>query len=122
MTDFKQEMEIGSNNRPSEIQALLIYSVLKETDEIIENKRQIGEKYIAACNKLEIPYIKQISESFSGNYYKFVVYNDNNPINEYLPSLKTKTSRVYDYSLGNSKLITTHHACLPIWYETRKLP
>jgi tyrosine-protein phosphatase YwqE len=23
---------------------------------------------------------------------------------------------VYDYALGSSKIITTHHACLPIWY------
>jgi dTDP-4-amino-4,6-dideoxygalactose transaminase len=113
---FEQKMNIGNNNRPSEIQALLIYAVVKCTGEIIKNKKNIADKYILACDELSIPYIKQITDTSFGNYYKFVVYNETKPINEYLPTLKTKTSGVYDYSLGNSKLITTHHACLPIWY------
>ena len=113
---FKQEMRIGNNNRPSEIQALLIYAVIKCTDEIIKNKKDIADKYIVVCDKLSIPYIKQITKTSIGNYYKFIIYNENKPINEYLPTLKTKTSSVYDYHLGNSKSITTHHACLPIWY------
>ena len=113
---FEQKMNIGNNNRPSEIQALLIYSVIKCTDEIIKNKMEIADKYIAACADLSIPYIKQITDTSFGNYYKFIIYNEEQPISEYLTTLKTKTSGVYDYSLGNSKLITTHHACLPIWY------
>lgn len=113
---FKQEMRIGNNNRPSEIQALLIYAVVKCTDEIIKNKSVIAKRYIKVCKELSIPYIKQVTKTTNGNYYKFIVYNENKPINEYLPTLKTKTSAVYDYSLGKSRLITTHHACLPIWY------
>ncbi|MCX5815363.1 MAG: DegT/DnrJ/EryC1/StrS family aminotransferase [Proteobacteria bacterium] len=113
---FEQKMKIGNNNRPSEIQALLIYAVVKCTDEIIKNKKGIADKYIAVCNELSIPYIKQNAKTSLGNYYKFIVYNAKIPISEYLPTLKTKTSGVYDYSLGNSKSITTHHACLPIWY------
>ena len=113
---FKQEMEIGSNNRPSEIQALLIYAVIKNTDDIIKNKKKIADRYIKTCKELSIPYISQISESYSGNYYKFVVYSENQTIKECLPALKTTTSPVYDYCLGNSTLITTNHSCLPIWY------
>ena len=37
-------------------------------------------------------------------------------IQSFLPNLKTKTSAVYDYALGNSLHITNKHACLPIWY------
>lgn len=113
---FEQKMDIGNNNRPSEIQALLIYAVVKCTGEIINNKEEIAAKYMAVCTELSIPYIKQITKTSLGNYYKFIVYNETKPISEYLPLLKTKTSAVYDYALGNSKLITTHHACLPIWY------
>jgi dTDP-4-amino-4,6-dideoxygalactose transaminase len=113
---FEQKMNIGSNNRPSEIQALLIYSVLMNTEEIIENKKHIAEQYIKACEELGIPYIKQISAFSSGNYYKFIVYNDDKPILEFLPKLKTKTSAVYDYTLGSKNKIASHHACLPIWY------
>ena len=113
---FKQEMRIGNNNRPSEVQALLIYAAVKYTDENIANKKQTAQFYIKACKDLGIPYIKQEDINSVGNYYKFVIFNENKPISEYLPVLKTKTSPVYDYALGNSKIITTHHACLPIWY------
>jgi dTDP-4-amino-4,6-dideoxygalactose transaminase len=113
---FEQKMLIGNNNRPSEIQALLIYSVLINTDEIISNKTAIADKFIPVCEELNIPYIKQITENSNGNYYKFVIYNENKEINEYLPTLKTKTSAVYDYAIGASELITKNHVCLPIWY------
>ena len=114
---FKQEMTIGSNNRPSEIQALLIYSALRSAGENIENKVKTANEYIKVCEELSIPYIKQINDYSHGNYYKFIVYNENKAINEFLPALKTKTSAVYDYALGSSKIITTNHACLPIWYD-----
>ena len=42
---FKQKMEIGCNIRLPEIQALMIYSVVKEYKEIIKNKFKIAEKY-----------------------------------------------------------------------------
>ena len=38
-------------------------------------------------------------------------------ISDLLPKLKTTTSKVYDYSLGNSKEIPLKHLCLPIWYR-----
>ncbi|MCX6250394.1 MAG: DegT/DnrJ/EryC1/StrS family aminotransferase [Bacteroidetes bacterium] len=114
---FAQEMNIGVNIRPSELQALCIYSVLLCTEEIIENKRQIATQYIHACEELQIPYIKQVTNNYSGNYYKFIVFSQNKPIGELLPKLKTTTSKVYDYALGDSSEIILHHACLPIWYN-----
>ncbi len=117
---FEQKMNIGNNNRPSEIQALLVYAVVKCFRTIINNKKEIADKYNMVCDELSIPYIQQITNTSLGNYYKFVIYNKAKPINEYLTTLKTTTSGVYDYSLGNSKLINTHHACLPIWYGQEK--
>jgi dTDP-4-amino-4,6-dideoxygalactose transaminase len=49
---FNQKMPIGVNIRPSEIQALLIYSVIKEYEEIISNKTKIAEQYIEVCKKI----------------------------------------------------------------------
>ena len=114
---FKQEMEIGTNIRISEVQALLIYSVLKETKNIIQNKSDIAAKYIKACKDLAIPYIAQQTAVSHGNYYKFIVLSPEKPIGEYLPALKTKTSPVYDYVLGNSYEIARKHVCLPVWYD-----
>ena len=34
-----------------------------------------------------------------------------------LPKIKTTTSKVYDYALGNSKEIPLKHLCLPIWFD-----
>jgi len=113
---FKQKLEVGFNNRISEPQALLSYSVVKEWDEIISNKQAIADKFITACNDLNIPYISQNTDGHSGNYYKFIVYNQNTPISEYLSELKTKTSPVYDYSIGIENPLANYHACLPIWY------
>jgi len=113
---FERKMNIGNNNRPSEIQALMIYAAIKFTKENIENKKEIAAQYISVCEKLSIPYIKQEENNSLGNYYKFIVYNENIPIDEFLPALKTKTSAVYDYALGASDEIISHHVCLPIWY------
>ena len=49
--------------------------------------------------------------------YKFIVLAENGSIADVLPELKTMTSKVYDYCLGKSHIITTNHACLPIWYD-----
>ena len=51
---FKRKMEIGFNIRLPELQALMIYSVVKEYKEIIKNKFKIAEKYIEACNSRKI--------------------------------------------------------------------
>ena len=52
-----------------------------------------------------------------GNYYKFTIISPDKKISDLLPKLKTTTSKVYDYSLGNSKEIPSKHICLPIWYR-----
>ena len=114
---FKQKMEIGCNIRLSELQALMIYSVVKEYKEIIKNKSKIAKSYIDACNSFKLKYINQNENSNQGNYYKFTIISPDKKISELLPKLKTTTSKVYDYSLGNSKEIPSKHICLPIWYR-----
>ncbi|TAL72235.1 MAG: DegT/DnrJ/EryC1/StrS aminotransferase family protein [Bacteroidetes bacterium] len=113
---FDQKMNIGVNIRPSEVQALLIYSVLLCTGEIIANKKQISQRYINVCKELNIPFIIQDDVNSVGNHYKFIIYSEKEDIKLFLPKLKTKTSCIYDYALGNSYNLTTQHVCLPIWY------
>ena len=114
---FKQKMEIGCNIRLPEIQALMIYSVVKEYKEIIKNKFKIAKKYSETCNSCNIKYISQNENSNIGNYYKFTIISLRKNVSDFLPKIKTTTSKVYDYSLGNSKEIPTKHLCLPIWFE-----
>jgi len=113
---FNQKMDVGFNNRVSELQALLLYAVTKEWQHIVDNKKQIANSYIKTCEELGIPYISQEANNNIGNYYKFTLYNHDNPTSKFLPSLITKTSPVYDYALGSEHKITTNHCCLPIWY------
>ena len=113
---FDQKLEIGNNIRISEVQALLTFAVVKEWETIFNNKIKIAAQYIDKCNELNIDFIDQNQNGQKGNYYKFIVYNNEKPISEFLPKLQTTTSKVYDYCLGNTKVITTNHACLPIWY------
>lgn len=114
---FKRKMEIGCNIRLSELQALMIYSVVKEYKEIIKNKFKIAKKYIDVCNSFKLKYIDQSASSNQGNYYKFTIISPDNVISDLLPKIKTTTSKVYDYSLGKSKEIPLKHLCLPIWYR-----
>jgi len=114
---FDQQLEVGSNIRISEVQALLTYSVVKECKTIVDNKRLIAEKYMDACKKNNIDYIAQDINGHEGNYYKFVVFSRNVHISESLPNLKTTTSPVYDYSIGTPNPLAQHHACLPIWFK-----
>ena len=114
---FKQKMEIGCNIRLPEIQALMIYSVVKEYKEIIKNKFKIAKKYSETCNSCNIKYISQNENSNIGNYYKFTIISSSKNVSDFLPKIKNTTSKVYDYSLGNSKEIPTKHLCLPIWFE-----
>ena len=78
---------------------------------------EIAKKYIDVCNSLKLNYIDQSKSSNQGNYYKFTIISSNKSISDLLPKLKTTTSKVYDYSLGNSKEIPLKHTCLPIWYR-----
>ena len=114
---FKRKLEIGFNIRLPELQALMIYSVVKEYKEIIKNKSKIAKKYTDACNSFKLKYIDQSASSNQGNYYKFTIISPDKAISDLLPKLKTTTSKVYDYSLGNSKEIPLKHLCLPIWYR-----
>ena len=95
----------------------MIYSVVKEYKEIIKNKFKIAAKYIELCNSLKIKYINQNENSNLGNYYKFTIISPDKVISDFLPKIKTTTSKVYDYSLGASKEIPLKHLCLPIWFE-----
>ena len=114
---FKQKMEIGCNIRLPEIQALMIYSVVNEYKEIIKNKSKTAQKYSEICKSCNIKYINQNKNSNIGNYYKFAIISKGKNISNLLPKIKTTTSSVYDYSLGNSKKIPSQHLCLPIWFE-----
>lgn len=114
---FDQKLEIGNNIRISEIQALLSFSVVKEWQEIINNKVTIANQYIKRCNELNIDYVDQYKNGHKGNYYKFIIYSNKDSIANTFPNLKTLTSSVYDYCLCEcNDNITIKHACLPIWY------
>jgi len=114
---FKRKMEIGCNIRLPEIQALMIYAVVKEYKEIIKNKFKTAKKYSESCNFFDIKYISQNENSNIGNYYKFTIISPDKNISDFLPKMKTTTSNVYDYSLGDSKEIPKKHLCLPIWFD-----
>lgn len=113
---FDQQLDLGVNFRPSEVQALLMYAVAKEVESIIQNKREIAAVFSKTCDELGIPYFDQETGGQKGNYYKYLLLSDGN-IHEDLPQLKTTTSKVYDYCLGESTAIINCHACLPIWYD-----
>lgn len=117
---FDQKMPIGINIRPSEIQALLIYSVVKEFDEIINNKTITAKKYISQCKKYDIQYIDQSQKHLKGNYYKFILISPEKPIRDLLPNIHLTTSPVYDYSIDVDNPLTSLHICLPIWYNQEK--
>ena len=113
---FDQCLEVGSNIRISEVQALLIYSIVKEYKCMINNKIRIAKKYIDVCNEMGIKYIQQDANGHFGNYYKFILYNSEIEADKAFPKLKTKTSAVYDYSIGSLNSVANNHVCLPIWY------
>tara|TARA_B100001063_G_scaffold224569_1_gene232695 strand:- start:451 stop:1494 length:1044 start_codon:yes stop_codon:yes gene_type:complete len=114
---FKQKMPIGCNIRLSELQALMIYSVVANYKEVVSNKHAIANKYENVCKKNEITYIDQNQGTNIGNYYKFTIISTDKPVTEKFPKIKTTTSKVYDYALGNNKDIPSKHICLPIWYD-----
>ena len=113
---FDQKLEIGNNIRISEVQALLSFSVVREWQSIIDNKIKIANQYIEKCLELNIDHINQNKNGQKGNYYKFIILSKEDDISAEMSHLQTTTSKVYDYCLGNTKVITTNHACLPIWY------
>ncbi len=116
---FDQKMSVGVNFRVSEIQALLIYSAIKNYKKIINDKHKTYKIYEKFCKKHKIKFIDQYKKG-SGNHYKFTIINKKTKISNYLTKLKTKTSGIYDYSLNGDMYIPSHHVCLPIWFNQRK--
>ena len=117
---FKQKMPIGCNIRLSELQALMIYSVVNDYKKIISNKTEIGERYEDACKSSQIDFISQKHNLNIGNFYKFTVISPKEQVINKYPTIKTTTSKVYDYALGGNKDIPSKHLCLPIWYGLDK--
>lgn len=114
---FDQELDLGVNIRMSEISALLSYSVCKEIDEIIANKYQIAEKFISHCEKYGWDFIHPTKEGQKSNLYKFIITTTNDSPSVYFSQIKSRTSPVYDYRLGDDPFgIASRHICLPIWY------
>jgi len=115
---FKQEMRIGFNIRMSEMQALMLYSVLIETESIILNKQKTAHQYIKICDNKGIEYLEQENEVTRGNYYKFIIISRSESVEKLYPSLQSLTSKVYDYTLGLKKdSLSDNHLCLPIWFN-----
>lgn len=114
---FDQKLDLGINIRMSELNALLTYSVLKEIDEIIENKYTIAHKYIEACKNVGLNFIDPLKDGHRSNLYKFtLIASSSNPQKEF-SRLTNRTSPVYDYALGDDpEDIVNKHICLPIWY------
>ena len=115
---FDQKLNLGVNIRMSELNALVSYSVILETESIIQNKYNVAEKYIAACKEFNWEYIDPIKNGQRANFYKFtLISRSESPINEF-NQIKSRTSPVYDYSLYRDLAeLTRRHICLPIWYK-----
>ena len=115
---FSQELDVGINLRMSEISALLAYSVLNSIEEIISNKYMISDKYIQACEKAGLEYYEPKINGQRSNLYKFILIARDDEHQKKIDQIKTRTSTVYDYSLGNDpENICNRHICLPIWYD-----
>ena len=115
---FDQVLDVGVNNRMSEMNALLSFAVLQSIDEIIENKQKIANEYAKTCEKHGWEYIHPTGNEQRSNLYKFILLSRAvNPINNFA-QIMTTTSSVYDYALGLDPYeISKRHICLPIWYK-----
>jgi len=114
---FDQKLDVGVNLRMSEINALLTYAVIQETESIIKNKYDIANKYIQACEKYNWSYINPLSANQRSNLYKFILLSHSDKPEEEFLQIRKRTSPVYDYALGSDDHeIVRRHICLPIWY------
>ena len=114
---FDQKLEVGVNFRMSEINALLCYSVIKETENIIQNKYDIAVKYIDACEKYGWKFIDPTWGAQRANLYKFILISSADQPEKEFSKITKRTSPVYDYMLGqDDQEISKRHICLPIWY------
>ena len=114
---FDQKLDVGVNLRMSEINALLTYAVVRETDNIIKNKYRIAQQYIEVCNEYGWGYIDPEARKQKSNLYKFILLSNSiNPEKEFA-QIQKRTSPVYDYALGEDPHeLRKRHICLPIWY------
>ena len=100
-----------------EINALLSYSVLLETESIIENKYAIAKEYIEVCKSKNIKFIDPVADNQRSNLYKFILLAESEEEQKILNQITNRTSSVYDYALGSDEnSISNKHICLPIWY------
>ena len=114
---FDQKLDLGINIRMSEINALLTYSVITEIEEIIENKYEIAEQFMIACNNNNLKYIHPTNDNQRSNLYKFILLAQTNYPEKEFSKITHRTSPVYDYALGDDiEKIAQKHICLPIWY------
>jgi perosamine synthetase len=115
---FDQQLDIGINIRMSELNALIAYSVISETDSIIENKYNISNQYVTACKEYGWEYVKPDTNGQRSNLYKFILISRSPSPTEEFEQIKTRTSSVYEYCLGRDLVgFTKRHLCLPIWYK-----
>ncbi len=103
----------GFNFRMSEFVAALGIIQLKRMKHILDWKRELAKKYDQIFdNRVKIP------QGMVSGYYKYIVFDTN---------LKQKTGQVFgpgdlgtyisgrDAEIPNSKWITEHHSCAPIY-------
>lgn len=115
---FEKELDIGINIRMSELNALLSFSVLKNTEQIIENKYKIAQKYVKKCKEFNWKFIHPKIDNQRSNLYKFILISQSKDPEKEFAKIKLRTSPVYDYSLSrDNQNISNKHICLPIWYN-----
>ncbi len=113
---FEMKMDVGLNLRVSEIQALLSFSVIRELQTILDDKREIGALYDKACERLGLRYVPQQTSVMAGNYYKYILLDTSGELRSKWGCID-QTSPVYGYSMDEDRDgITSGHICLPIWY------
>ena len=115
---FDQKLNVGINFRMSEINALLSYAVLQQTEAIINNKYKIAKQYIDACKQFEMEFVNPSENGQRSNLYKFLLLSRADFPEKEFQQITTKTSPVYDYVLGDDpEEICKRHICLPIWFN-----
>ena len=114
---FDQELDIGVNIRMSELNALLTFAVIQETEAIIQNKYDTAHRYIKACEKYNWNYISPSMGNQRSNLYKFILLSYSDQPTAEFSQVTSRTSPVYDYALGRDvQELSKRHICLPIWY------
>ncbi len=114
---FDQGLDIGVNIRMSELNALLTFAVIQETEAIIQNKYDTALRYIQACEKYNWKYISPSAGNQRSNLYKFILLSNSDQPTVEFSQVTNRTSPVYNYALGRDvQELSKRHICLPIWY------